>query len=155
MVQVLKIPDIPITDNPRLNDWLRWLVKTLQQDLPYMQPYQFMKQNIAADAATVCSILGLAGNVEYTMDLNGSVIGIAIASNDARTAGTLTVDATINGSATGLQAVLDGTNTQYHYATQLPEKDTFSAGDRLGVEITSVSWAPITADVVVTVIVLK
>lgn len=159
MVKSLKIPDPPITTNNQwLNDWLRWVVKTLQQDFPYAQPYQFMQSDVAASQSAVAlDVLGLSGNTEYTMELEGSVIGISIASNDARTAGTLTVDVTVNGTATGLQAILDGTNTTYHYATQIPETDTFSAGDRLGVDITTDgSWAPDgTADIVVTVIVLK
>lgn len=158
MVKSLKIPDPSITtNNQELNDWLRWVIKTLQQDFPYMQPYQFMQSNVAASQSAVAlDVLGLSGNTEYTMELEGSVIGISIASNDARTAGILTADVTINGTATGLQAVLDGTNTTYHYVTQIPETDTFSAGDRLGVDITTDgSWAPETADIVVTVIVLK
>lgn len=157
MVQSLKIPDPLITNDARLNDWFRWLVKTLQEDFPYAQPYQFMQSNVAASQSAVAlDVLGLSGNTEYTMDLDGSVIGISIASNDARTGGTLTVDATVNGTATGLQSVLDGTNTTYHYATQIPETDTFSVGDRLGVDITTDgSWAPVTADIVVSVIVLK
>ena len=53
-----------------------------------------------------------------------------------RSSGTLTVDATANGSATGLQAQLNGTNTQYHSATQTKDTDSFNAEDRLGVGIT-------------------
>lgn len=157
MVQSLKIPEPIITENPRLNDWLRWLIKTLQEDFPYKQPYQFMQSNVAASQSAVAlDVLGLSGNTEYTMELTGSVVGISIASNASRSAGTLTVDVTINGSVTGLQAVLDGTNAQYHYATQLPETDIFSAGDRLGIDITTDgSWAPTTADIVATVVVLK
>ncbi|NIT59330.1 MAG: hypothetical protein GWN00_24840 [Aliifodinibius sp.] len=156
MVKSLKIPDPPITKDPKLNDWLRWLIKTQQQDFPYAQPYQFWQQNVAASQSAVAINASISTNSEYTMELDGSVIGIAIASNAARTAGTLTVDATVNGTATSLQAILDGSNTTYHYATQLPEADTFSAGDRLGVDITTDgSWTPTTADIVVTVIVLK
>lgn len=159
MVQSLKIPDPPITDNSQLNDWLRWLVKTLQQDFPCTQPYQFQKINILEDHSGFDMFVIGSGSgdpmTRYVMELDGSVIGITITSNEARTAGTITVDATINGTATGLQAVLDGTNIQYHYATQLPETDTFSAGDRLGVDLTSVGWTPTSADIVVTVIVLK
>ena len=157
MVQSLKIPE-PFIYDSELNSWLRWLIKTLQEDFPYTQPYQFMQSDVAASQAAVAlDVLGLAGNTEYTMELAGSVVGIAIASNDARTAGTLTVDVTVNGTATGLQAILDGTNDTYHYATQIAETDTFSAGDRLGVDITTgADWEPDgTPDIVVTVMVLK
>lgn len=78
----------------------------------------------------------------------GSITGVAVKSNDARTAGTLTVEVTKNGSGTGLTAVLDGTNTTFKATTQAKGSDTFAAGDELGVIITTDgSWAPTTADI--------
>ncbi len=116
--------------------------------------HHFMQSDVAASQSAVAiPVLGLAGNAEIVMAKLGSAIGISIASNAARTAGTLTVDVTVNGTAIGLQAVLDGTNTQYHYATQAGGLDTFVAGDRLGVKITTDgTWAPTTADIVVMVL---
>ena len=120
----------------------------------YEIPAYFMQADVAANQAAVAlNVLGLAGNTEITLPKGGSIVGISIASNDARTAGTLTVDATINGTATGLQAVLDATNTQYHHANQVKDTDTFSAGDRVGVKITTdAGWLPVTADIVVLVL---
>lgn len=117
--------------------------------------FAFQQTDVAASQSAVAmDVLGLAGNTEYTMPYSGSVVAVSIASNAARTGGTATVDVTINGTVTGLQAALDGTNTQYHYASQGPDADRFSAGDRLGVKITTDgSWAPTTADVVVVVVV--
>ena len=117
--------------------------------------HHFMQQNVAASQSAVAiPVLGLAGNTEIVMPKPGSVVGISIASNEVRTGGTLTVDITINGAAPGLQAVLDGTNTQYHYATQDRRLDAFVAGDRLGVKITTdAGWLPTTADIVVMVLV--
>ncbi len=117
------------------------------------QSYSFYQSDVAANQTTIqIDILGLAGNEEILLPYAGSVLAVAVASNAARSAGTLTVDVTINGTATGLQAVLDGTNTTYHYATQSKNADTFSVGDRLGVEITTdATWAPVTADIVVSV----
>lgn len=119
------------------------------------KPFNFFQSNVAASQSAVAlSVLGLTGNTGFVMPFPGSIIGISIASNDARTAGTLTVDVTKNGTVTGLQAVLDGTNTTTHYATQEAEADVFDAGDLIGVKITTDgSWAPTTADIVVTVIV--
>lgn len=115
----------------------------------------FMQQDVAAEQSAVAiPVLGLAANTEIVLPFSGSVIGIAVASNDARTAGSLTVDVTVNGTATGLQAALDGSNTQYHSATQAKDTDAFAAGARLGVKITtSADWAPTTADIVVTVVI--
>ena len=117
--------------------------------------FAFQQKDVAASQSAVAmDVLGLAGNTEYTMPYPGSVVAVSIASNAARTGGTATVDVTVNGTVTGLQAALDGTNTQYHYASQGADADRFSAGDRLGVKITTDgSWAPTTADVVVVVVV--
>lgn len=132
---------------------------TLEGDIAatggYKQPFNFMQSDVAANQTAIAiDVCGLSGNTEYVMSYDGSVLGISIASNDARTAGTLIVDVTVNGTATGLQAQVDGTNTQYHSATQAKDTDSFSAGDRIGVKITTDgTWAPVTADIVVTVIV--
>jgi len=116
--------------------------------------YCFMQSDVAASQTDIAlNVLGLSGNTEIVVPKDGSVIGISIASNDARTAGTLTVDITVNGTKTGLQAILDGTNSQYHYATQAMRTDEFSAGDRIGVKITTDGdWAPVIADIVVNVL---
>lgn len=115
----------------------------------------FMQSNVtASQTAVALNVLGLSGNTEITMAKPGSVVGISIASNDARTAGTLTVDVTIDGTVTGLQAILNGDNTQYHYATQALREDTFTAGQRIGVKITTDGdYTPTTADIIVSVLV--
>jgi hypothetical protein len=108
----------------------------------------------ANQTAVALNLLGSTTNSEIVMPFAGSVVGISVASNAPRTNGTLTVEARINGAATGLTAVLDGTNTQYHSAVQAKDADTFAAGARLNVTFTTTApWAPTTADVVVTLIV--
>lgn len=121
----------------------------------FKQPFNFMQIDVAANQAAVAlDVLGLEGNTEVVMPYAGSVIGVSVATNDSRAAGSLTVDVTVNGTVTGLQAVLDGSNADYHSATQMKDTDTFSAGNRIGVKITTdAGWLPITADVVVVVIV--
>lgn len=120
----------------------------------FKMPFNFYQTDATgSQTAVALAVLGLAGNTEYTMPYAGSVMAISVASNDARTAGTVTVDATVNGTATGLQAVLNATDTTYAQATQAQDADAFSAGGRLGVKITtSADWTPVTADVVVTVL---
>jgi len=121
----------------------------------------FMQSDVAASQTGIAIPVagaerlssGAVSNTEIVMAKPGSITGISIAANAARSGGTLTVDVTINGTVTGLQAILDGTNTQYHYATQARRLDTFSAGDRIGVKITTDgAWAPDTADIMVNVI---
>lgn len=107
------------------------------------------------DAGTSDASFGYPSVTEYAMPCQFDIVGISVRSSAARTAGTLTVDATVNGTATGLQAVLNATNTQTAYSTQRRESDTGSAGDRVGVKITTdASWAPTTADIIVVVWVL-
>lgn len=88
---------------------------------------------------------------EYVIPWDFEIVGIAIVSSEARTAGTLTVDATIDGTATGLQAALDATNTTRDTGIQPRGADVGSAGQRIGVKLTTASWTPVTGDVAVVV----
>lgn len=116
-------------------------------------PHDFFQDNVAASQSAVALVVGHSATVtEFEMPWAGSIVGIQIVSNEARTADTLTVDATINGTVSGLQAVLDGTNTTHHSSTQAKDTDAFNAGDRVGCKITTGgSWTPTTADIAVTV----
>lgn len=82
------------------------------------------------------------------------VVGVAVTSTEARTAGTLTADVTIDGTVTGLQAILDATNTTRDTGTQPRGTDVGSAGSRVGVKLTTSSWTPVSADIAVTVYVI-
>ena len=121
----------------------------------YKVPHLFYQDNVAASQSAVAlAVVGPASGIDYEMPWAGSIVGISaqVASAEARTAGTLTVDATINGTVTGLQAVLDGTNTQNHSATQAKDTDAFVAGDLLGCKITTdAGWLPVSADLIVVV----
>lgn len=92
----------------------------------------------------------------YARHFIGTVVGICIAANAARSAGSITVQARINGAGvTGLTAVLDATNTTYKGSTIAKDASggTFASGDRVDAIITTSSdWAPTTDDVVITVI---
>lgn len=110
----------------------------------------FYEDDVAQNQTTATmSAAGGTGTtqIEYVMPWAGSVIGISVRSNEARTAQTATLDATIDGTATGLQAVLDGTNTQSHSATQADTLDTFTVNQRIGIKLTThATWTPETAD---------
>lgn len=123
----------------------------------------FMQSDAAASQSsatlTVAEVRDAAATADdqnaadgYVIPWDFEVVGVSVRSSAARTAGTLTVDATIDGTATGLQAVLNATNTQSKGSTQPRASDVGSAGSRVGCVITTdASWAPVTADVVVTV----
>ena len=91
----------------------------------------------------------------YLMPFAGEVVAVTVRSNAARTAGTLTADALVNGTAAGLTAVLNATTTNNVKSTQPRGKDEFAAGAYIGAKVTTdSSWTPVTADIVVTVWVL-
>jgi hypothetical protein len=118
----------------------------------------WVQENVAANqVAVVLSLLGgealsLTPRTALPMIRAGSVTGIVVRSNAARTAGTLTVDVTINGVATGLQAILDAVNITFDVATQAIGTDVFVSGDEIGIVLsTDAGWLPVTADVSVIV----
>lgn len=114
--------------------------------------HQWTQDNAAAAQTDAVLVLNAGVRTEVTMPRGGHVVGISIRSNAARSAGTLTVEPTINGTKVGLQGVLNGTDTQTDTARQDPGVDTFTAGQRIGVKLTTDgSWAPTTADVDVAV----
>ncbi len=116
-------------------------------------PHTFEDTDVAASQSAVAiAVSGTSAVTEIEMPWAGSVVGISILTNDSRTADSAVADATVNGSVTGLQATLDGSNADHHSATQAKDTDTFNAGDRLGVKLTTGgSWTPVSADIVVVV----
>ncbi len=129
-------------------------------------PLVFMQSDVAAsqsaaalavaevrDAAATADDQNAAGG--YVMPFPGQVVGVSVRSSAARTAGTLTVDGQVDGTAVGLTAVLNATNTQSKASLQPRETDRFAAGAVISAQITTDgSWAPVTADIVVVVWVL-
>lgn len=111
----------------------------------FRMPLVFSQPNATANQTAVALLVGSGGDAALTeipAPRAGSVVGISIRSEGARTGGTCTVDVTVGGVATGLQAVLDATNTQQDEATQEKDTDTFALGDRVGVDVTTDgTWA--------------
>lgn len=120
-------------------------------------PFTFTQDAVAdsqsAVAMNICEVNAGAAltATEYVVPFDFEIVAISIGSDSARTAGTLTVDATINGTVTGLQAALNATTTQRAYGTQARGSDNGTAGQRIGVKLTTASWTPTTADIAVTV----
>jgi len=120
-------------------------------------PLTFTQDDVAASQSAVAmNTHAVAGaeltTTEYLMPFPGWVVGISARHTAARTGGSCTADATIDGTATGLQAVLDATNTQSHYSIQETELDHFTANQRIGVKITTdAPWAPTNEDLIVVV----
>ena len=100
------------------------------------------------DTLTASSI-GTSGS--HFMPLAGRVIGAFITSDAARSAGTATLRPTISGTGqniSGGNPVLDATNTTRHgVAVKWANGVSFNAGQRVGCELVSSGWTPITANV--------
>jgi len=111
------------------------------------------RDDVAAGLTSVALELNESSvRTEAPMVRAGSILGLAVRSNEARSAGSLTAEVTMNGVATELQAMLDGAHVQDAQATQAFGVSAFAAGTRIGVTITSsVDWAPTTADISVMV----
>ena len=111
----------------------------------------FGEDNLAAsltNSQLYRNIQGIEAQLPVVMSRAGSIVGLSVASSEARTAGTATFEVYKDGTATGLTAVLNAIDTQYVDASQAASLDTFVAGNRLDVRVTTDgSWAPATADV--------
>ncbi len=87
--------------------------------------------------------------------LTGSIIGITVYTNATCTSGTLTAFATKDGTSIGLTCGLDSvtdTDTSSTFQANDQSGDDVTVGEIIGAEITTSGvWAPITADVVVTI----
>lgn len=121
-------------------------------------PYLFAQDATAdAQAAVAMNIMETTATTstlpvaEYVLPWGFELVGISVSSSEARAAGTLTVDATINGTVTGLQAILDATNTTRDTGIQPRGSDSGAAGDRIGVKLTTASWLPASSDIAVIV----
>ena len=138
------------TINDALRDWT--MLSDIDATGGYRQTIDGWYQENAAASQTAVTLARLATTTNnpnaWIAPRSGSITAIAVLSNAARTAGTLTVEAYINGVATGLTAVLDGTNTTFKASTQAKGTDAFVAGDKLDIRITTTgAWLPTTADV--------
>lgn len=124
-------------------------------------PFLFSQDQVAdSQSAVAMNILETSATTstlnvtEYQMPWDFEIVAISVVSNTDRTAGALTVDATIDGTASGLQAVLNGSNVRRKSTTQVRGSDVGVAGSRVGVKLTTASWTPVAANVAVIVWVL-
>jgi len=115
----------------------------------------WFQDNVTASQSAV--VLGLGNSrTEIPMPAPGHIVGVVVFTNAARAAGTLTVDVTIDGTVTGLTAVLNGSSTTTTATRQAQNTDKYTIGQRIGVKITTDSgWLPTTADIDVAVLVVS
>ena len=102
-----------------------------------------------SQSAVTLSRFGVAYQAPLVLPFAGSVISLMIGMSSARTAGTLTVEVYIAGSASGFQAVIDGTNTLTVEETAQVGEYAFDAGEQITLRITTSGWTPTSADALV------
>lgn len=107
--------------------------------------YMFSQPNCTASQTNVDLYRASGGDTALLFTVApwaGSVVGLAVRVENARSAGTLTVKWTLGGAEQTLSVTIDGTNSQKHVATQLPGVETFALKDELGVSVTTDgTWA--------------
>lgn len=97
-------------------------------------------------SASAMRVAAVSGQTQITVPFTGSVIGISGNLSAAITAGTLRIDATVNGTSV-FSAVNAATGVRVIYGTQAKDTDAIARGDRLGVKLTtSASFAPANND---------
>ncbi len=78
----------------------------------------------------------------------GSLVGLAVKSNEARRGGILTVEVYRNGAPTGLKATLDQGSPAFAAGEVPPGATPFAGGDEIDVRVTTdAAWSPTTASV--------
>ena len=124
-----------------------------QTDVAASQTDAALNVTEVRDAAAAADDFNTCDGIVMPWDFE--IVAISVRASTARTAGTLTVEALINTTATGLTAVLDATNTQSKQTRQARGSDRGKAGDLVAARITTTAaWTPIAADIQVVVWVL-
>lgn len=122
---------------------------------PTAIPEQFAQNNVVAGQANVALSTQVSINFDDWKSCRaGSLIGFATRLTEAITAGTLTVELTINGAGTGFMIVHTSvSNASGGVAVQASGLDAYVAGDRIGARLTTdAGFLPITTDLEVTVV---
>lgn len=113
------------------------------------------QDNVAASQAAAIIgrySVGIAFGTQWVAPRPGSITGVSVKSNAARTAGTLTITVFKNSVSTGLTAILDGANTIFKATNQAKDLTTFVPGDLIDARVTTdAGWLPITADIAVSI----
>ncbi len=109
----------------------------------------FHQTNVAASQTGVAIALGgdADAGTGWVAPFAGQVVGIAWALSAASTHVTGSLKATVAGTASGDAVSIDGGGTEGYTALTVATAPTFTAGQRLGVKVTTDSaWLPVTTD---------
>lgn len=128
------------------------LAKGWEDKVDYRRASQsFAKKNVPATTTADVYIADDSDFPTVVMPYDGAVCAVSARANAAPSAGQCVLTPEINGTpVSNTSCTLDSSN-QSAYGTSIITNDTFSAGDRLGMQYASDgSWAPTTLDITVT-----
>lgn len=94
---------------------------------------------------------GASLHAPLILPFSGSIVSVMVSLTAARTAGTLTVKVFVSGSASGLEAVIDGDNPLTVDEVAAPGEYPFDSGEPVTICISTSSWSPTSADVLVAI----
>ena len=134
----------------------------LQEQIAVMSPLvtaRFARHTVAASltasALNVIDTNAASGALNVTgevMPFAGAIVGVGAALSVAASAGSLTLDVTINGTVTGFQLVITTSASGSTIKEYGQPGFRFNAGDTIGVKITTTAgWNGTTADLLATV----
>ena len=112
--------------------------------------YTFSQADATASQTAVTLARNSANDADVTTvvaPLAGRVVGLGVAVEAARSAGTLTINIEVNGTPITISCVIDGTNTQYFYTMQtvveaVAASDVFTVGQQITATVTTDgAWA--------------
>lgn len=120
-------------------------------------PFYFYVANAAASqtdqAMSAAGEATAADLPEVPCPWAGSIVGVSVVVEAARTGGSLTIEPTVNGTAAGCSVTIDDDPTQYNTATYRRGLYPVTAGQRIGADFTTTSaWAASTTPSVLVVV---
>lgn len=142
-----------VQDFATLNNQMRALTTTLRRFSP-LDSYFFYENDVPANQTDINLSVGGGALDAYLVLRDAHVHAIGAYVTEPRTSGSLVVEPEINGTTFGESLTLDASNTQSNIVRIDRSIDSFiPAGSRLGMIISSTSWAPTTADLVAAILI--
>lgn len=105
----------------------------------------------ASQSNVALSRFGSALHGPLVLPFGGSVTAVMVGMSSQQTAGSLTVKVYISGSASGLEATIDGENRLTVEETASVGSYSFEAGEPITLRISTTGWSPTSADAFVMV----
>lgn len=136
----------------RLDSQIRALLSDIDRRPP-RESFHFGISNVGTNT-TDQPVFAAGYGLEYLIMNDAFIYGVAVTVSETRTAGTMTIDFTVDGAVVA-SIVIDGSNPDDNYELFTREDLTYAVleGSKLGCLMTLSGWDPIFSDVVASVLV--